>query len=58
MAETEFSALSRQYLDRGIRSEDALRAEMTPWMEQRNKDHIPINWKFTIADAREKLINR
>lgn len=58
MAETEFSALSRQCLDRRIRSEDALRAEIDPWTEKRNRDRIRINWTFTIADAREKLANR
>lgn len=58
MAETEFSALSRQCMDRRIGSIEALRAEVGPWTERRNKDAIRINWTFTVNDAREKLINR
>ena len=58
MAETEFSALSRQCLDRRICSEDALRAEIGPWTEQRNRDKVRINWTSTIAEARQKLTSR
>ena len=58
MAETEFSALSRQCLDRRISSVEALRAEVSPWTAQRNADGIRINWTFTVKDARDKLINR
>lgn len=58
MAETEFSALSRQCLDRRIGSVDALRAEVGPWTARRNEDKIKISWSFTVADARTKLVNR
>ena len=58
MAETEFSALSRQCLDRRIGSIAQLRAEVGPWTKRRNADRIRINWTFTVKDARDKLINR
>ena len=58
MAETEFSALSRQCLDRRIGSVELLRAEVGPWTERRNKEGVRINWTFTVKDAREKLVNR
>lgn len=58
MAETEFSALSRQCLDRRIGSVEKLRAEVEPWTARRNAESIRINWTFTLKDARDKLINR
>lgn len=58
MAETEFSALSRQCMDRRIGSIEALRAEVGPWTARRNERSTRINWTFTVANAREKLSNR
>jgi transposase len=58
MAETEFSALSRQCLDRRIGSVDALQAEVGPWTARRNEDGVKISWSFTVANARTKLVNR
>jgi hypothetical protein len=58
MAEIEFSALSRQCMDRRIGSIEALRAEVSPWTERRNQDGTRINWTFTVSKAREKLSNR
>lgn len=58
MAETEFSALSRQCLDRRIGSVEQLRAEVGPWTQRRNADKIRINWTFTVRDAHHKLENR
>lgn len=58
MAETEFSALSRQCMNRRIGSVEALGAEVGPWTTRRNKDAIRINWTFTVNNARDKLINR
>lgn len=58
MAETEFSALSRQCMDRRIGSIEALKAAVGPWTEQRNKERIRINWTFTVSNAREKLNGR
>ena len=58
MAEIEFSALSRQCLNRRIGSVEALRAEVALWTGQRNKDAVKISWSFTVDAAREKLANR
>lgn len=55
MAEIEFSALSKQCLDRKIATMKALEQEALAWMQQRNKQQIKIDWKFNKLEAREKL---
>jgi len=58
MAEIEFSALSRQCLDRRIPNIDMLRQEALIWQDERNKKAIKVHWSFTTDKAREKLENR
>ncbi len=55
MAEIEFSALSKQCLDRRISDLETLRAEVTTWMNSRIQKKVTINWQFNISNAREKL---
>jgi hypothetical protein len=55
MAETEFSVLSRQCLDRRIGDETTLIQEITAWEDRRNKAEATVNWQFTTNDARIKL---
>lgn len=55
MAETEFSVLMRQCLNRRIPDEDTLIQEVTAWQEARNRVTSTINWRFTTDDARIKL---
>jgi hypothetical protein len=55
MVEIEFSALSRQCLDRRIASMEQLDRQMQPWIEERNHKQTKIHWSFTVKDAREKL---
>lgn len=55
MAEIEFSALSKQCLDRRIATMKALELEVLAWMQQRNDQQIKIEWKFNKLDARNKL---
>lgn len=55
MAEIEFSALTRQCLDRRIASTEELDKELQAWVEQRNKEKTTIHWSFTVKDAREKM---
>ena len=55
MAEIEFAALSRQCLDRRIRSMARLRKEVAAWEEERNERMVGVNLRFTTADARIKL---
>ena len=55
MAEIEFSALSKQCLDRRIGNLKKLIKEVNAWAKKRNKDKIKINWQFTKNNAREKF---
>jgi hypothetical protein len=55
MAEIEFSALSRQCLDRRIPDEATLKQEVAAWQAFRNDDKAKVNWQFTTSDARVKL---
>ena len=55
MAEIEFSALSKQCLDRRIGSLSEMEKEVSAWTKLRNKRKIKINWQFTKIDARKKM---
>jgi hypothetical protein len=55
MAETEFSVLERQCLDRRLGTSELVRQEVSAWEAPRNEAKVMINWRFTIADARVKL---
>jgi len=57
-AEIEFSALSRQCLDRRIGSQPAPEEEAFFWQAKRNAAAIKVNWSFTTEKARDKLKNR
>lgn len=55
MAEIEFSALSKQCLDRRIGDLKILKTEVYWWTKKRNKDEVKITWQFTKNKAREKF---
>lgn len=55
IAELEFSALSRQCLDRRIGEIDTMTSEVAAWQHQRNAEEVTINWQFRTPDARIKL---
>ena len=55
MAEIEFSALSKQCLNRRIGTREKLRKEIEAWECIRNKEKIGCDWQFTINEARVKL---
>lgn len=55
MAEIEFSALSKQCLDRRIGNLKLLTKEVNAWSKKRNKNKIKINWQFTKNKARDKF---
>ena len=55
MAEIELSVLSSQCLDRRIPDQQTLSQEMKCWQDQRNRDGIPVKWRFTVNDARQRL---
>lgn len=58
MIEIEFSALSRQCLNRRISSIAELSNEAIAYFKERSKNEVKINWQFTREDAREKLNSR
>lgn len=55
MAEMEFSVLARTCLAGRVPDEAALRRRINTNVAERNAKHHPINWHFTIRDARSKL---
>ena len=55
MAEIEIGALARQCLDRRIPDQETLRREVDAWQDQRNRDMVRVDWRFTTDDARIKL---
>lgn len=55
MAEIEIAALQKQCLDRRLPTEEALRREVLAWEEQRNKDQVKIQWRFSKTKARSKM---
>lgn len=55
MVELEFSALSRQCLDRRIASMRLLEVEVVEWVAERNRLGVRVEWQFSVEVAREKL---
>lgn len=55
MIEIEFSALSRQCLNRRIPSMITLAREVFAYFKEREEKAIKINWQFSIQNARKKL---
>ena len=55
MAEIEIGVMARQCLNRRIPDQSALRREVGAWQQQRNRDAIRVDWRFTTSDARIKL---
>ena len=55
MIEIEFSALSRQCLDRRLATIELLRAEVLALVQERSEKKIKIHWQFSIETARTKL---
>lgn len=55
MAELEFSALSRQCLNRRIATQTRLASEVLTWIKARNKARISVSWQFSIERARTKF---
>lgn len=55
MAEIEFSAMSRQCLDRRVPTMKVMIKETAAWEKERNRQQIKVSWSFTVQLAREKL---
>lgn len=58
MIEIEFSALSRQCLNRRISSIGKLSKEVIAYFNERSRKKIKINWQFSRQTARQKLNRR
>lgn len=58
MIEIEFSALSRQCLNRRIPCMKKLESEVLTFFKERTQKGIKINWQFSKEQAREKLNRR
>lgn len=57
MAESELSILARQCLDRRIADPRTLAREVAAWECRRNRTEARMEWQFTTADARIKLLH-
>ncbi|MBV7332449.1 IS630 family transposase [Chloroflexi bacterium TSY] len=55
MIEIEFSAISRQCLNRRIPTIEQLEAEVLALVNERHAKRIIIDWQFSISDARHKM---
>ena len=55
MIEIEFSALSRQCLDRRIPTREKLEKEVMAFFRERSEKGIQIEWQFSLESARDKL---
>ena len=53
MAELEFSALSKQCLDRRIAERKVLGSELNAWLDARNQAQVKLHWQFSRENARE-----
>ena len=56
MIEIEFSALSKQCLNRRIPTQELLEKEILIIVKERDNQSIKIEWQFSIKKARNKLI--
>lgn len=55
MIEIEFSALSKQCLNRRIPTQELLEKEVLTLVKERNEKQIKIHWQFSLKKARTKL---
>ena len=56
MAEIEISVLQRQCINRRIPDQDTLKQEVDAWQKERNQKKAKVNWRFTVDEARIKLV--
>ena len=52
-AELEFSALSKQCLDRRIAERDRLASELNAWQTRRNQAQVKLDWQCSKEHARQ-----
>jgi hypothetical protein len=57
MVEIELSVLARQCLDRRLPDRATVQQVIATWVERRNAYHTTVDWRFTVHDARTKLVD-
>jgi len=57
MVEIELSVLARQCLDRRLPDRATVQQVVTAWVERRNAYRASVDWRFTVHDARTKLVD-
>jgi hypothetical protein len=57
MAEIELAILAAQCLDQRLPDLQTLAQEVAAWQRDRNATASMVNWRFTTADARTKLMH-
>jgi methionyl-tRNA formyltransferase len=55
MVEIEIRILLRQCLNRRLATKEQVQHESTVWARKRTAEHRTVEWKFTTAEARNKL---
>jgi hypothetical protein len=55
VAESELSVMGRQCLDRRIPDIQSLAGEAAAWQRRRDNEARPVDWQFTVEDARIRL---
>jgi DDE superfamily endonuclease len=58
MIEIEFSALSKQCLNRRIPTKEKLEEQLNAIIKKRNEKEIRIDWQFSLTNARNKMYSR
>ncbi len=57
MVEIEWSILVRQCLARRLPNRETVQEGVNNWAARRNQYHTSVDWRFTVQDARTKLVN-
>ncbi len=57
MVEIEWSVLVRQCLAQRLPDRAAVQHVANTWADQRNRYHTTVDWRFTVHDARTKLVD-
>ena len=55
IAENELSALTRQCLARRVATLREMRSHVAAWQRKRNREEVPVRWRFTLDRARERM---
>jgi transposase len=57
MVEIELSVLARQCLEQRLPHRASVQGVVTPWEARRNAYRASVDWRFTVHDARTKLVD-